>query len=79
MSPKKLIELSYETIDDIVITELQEAYIMNAKPDKVDCSDDVIEPDLELLQAFDKVLDYFMDKEQRDNWADEKVRQNYVR
>ena len=52
---------------------------MNAKPNKVDCSDDVIEPDLELLQAFDKVLDYFMNKEQRDNWADEKVRQNYVR
>lgn len=50
-----------ETLEDeVVIESLKNAYDLNRKPDKVDNSDDVLEPERELLDAILKVLGYYM-------------------
>ena len=67
----KTVRLLDEQIDFIVIEELQEAYRMNMQPNKIDCSDDILEPDENLLMALRTVLNYFMDGEQRKEWERE--------
>ena len=54
-------------IDCIIINELKDAYQRNNRFDKVDCSDDVLEPDYELLKAIQTVLEYYMP---RDIWSE---------
>ena len=63
----KTITLQVEDCDNIVIDELKDAYQMNNKFDKVDCSDDVLEPDYELLKAIQTILEYYMP---RDIWSE---------
>ena len=63
----KTITLQVEDCDNIVIDELKDAYRMNNRFDKVDCSDDVLEPDHELLKAIQTVLEYYMP---RDIWSE---------
>ena len=61
-------ELTDEQVDAIVLEELKLAWELNAKPDKIDCSDDYIDPDYALLGAIEKVLEYFMTKGEFDQW-----------
>ena len=61
-----------EDVDKIVIFALKEAYYLNAKPTKIDCSEDEIEPDVEFLKAVDLVLEYFMNHTQLKEWTKEK-------
>jgi hypothetical protein len=56
----KTITLNVEDCDEVVVDELKDAYRMNNRFDKVDCSDDVIEPDFDLLKAIQTVLEYYM-------------------
>ena len=56
----KTITLRVEDCDEVVIDELKDTYRMNNRFDKVDCSDDVLEPDYELLKAIQIVLAYYM-------------------
>lgn len=62
------IELTSDQVDDIVVNELLIAYDLNNKPDRVDCSDDMIEPDYELLKSIRVLLQYFMTYDQYKEW-----------
>jgi hypothetical protein len=68
----KTITLQVEDVDQIIINELKDAYLSNDRFDKVDCSDTVLDPDYELLQAIQTVLEYYMTGEEIKLW-NEKV------
>jgi hypothetical protein len=57
--------------DNLVVKSLKKYYDICSKPDKVDCSDDIIEPDQELLQAIDRVLADYMPQDDYDRWKNE--------
>jgi len=63
----KTITLKVEDCDQIIIDGLKDSYHMNNRFDKVDCSDDVIEPDYGLLKAIQTVLEYYMP---HDDWLE---------
>lgn len=65
----KYITIKVDDVDDIVIEDLKEAYDLAAKPDRVDCSDDELEPDFNLLRAIDTVLDYYMSYGEYNEWV----------
>lgn len=65
----KEITLRVEDCDTIVIDELKDAYHMNNGFDKVDCSDDIHEPDYELLNAIKTVLGYYMPPSEYRKWV----------
>ena len=73
----KTITLRVEDCDQIVIDELKDAYHRNNKFDKVDCSNDVLEPDFELLKAIQAVLEYYMTAEELELWNDYKKDRDY--
>ena len=56
----KTITPQVEDVDQIIVNELKDAYLRNNKFDRVDCSDDVLEPDYKLLKAIQTVLEYYM-------------------
>jgi len=47
-------------VDKIVIEELKIAFKLNSTPDKIDCSDDILPPDEDLLKSIETVLKYYM-------------------
>lgn len=57
-----------ENTDDIVINDLKRSHKRSSKFDKVDCSDTVLEPDYELLQAIETVLRYYMTDDEWVEW-----------
>lgn len=61
-----------EMLDRIIINELKDVYSSNQVPEKIDCSDDYIEPDTQLLYGIDKVLKYFMSPNEYDQWVIER-------
>jgi hypothetical protein len=61
----KTITLQVEHVDQIIIDDLKDVYLMNNRYDKVDCSD------YELLKAIQTVLGYYMTAEEYDLWNDE--------
>ena len=66
----KTITLQVEDYDHIVIDELKDSYHLNNRFDKIDCSNDVLEPDYELLQAIQTVLAYYMTHEDYEEWVE---------
>ena len=66
----KTITLQVEDYDHIVIDELKDSYHLNNRFDKIDCSNDVLEPDYELLQAIQTVLAYYMTHEDYKEWVE---------
>jgi len=66
----KTITLKVEDCDDIVIDELKDAYHSINQFDKIDCSDDVLEPDYKLLKAIQTVLSYYMLHEDYEEWVE---------
>jgi hypothetical protein len=65
---KKSIELDVDVIEDIVVEELKDYYNLCNVPNKIDCSDDVIDPDQDLLQALDRVLQEYMTAHEYEQW-----------
>ena len=65
----KTITLNVEDCDEVVVDELKDSYRINNRFDKVDCSDDVLEPDYELLKAILTVLEYYMPHEDYEEWV----------
>jgi len=57
-------------VDEVIVDELKDAYRVNNQFDKVDCSDDVLEPDYELLKAIQIVLEYYMIYEDYQEWIE---------
>ena len=66
----KTVTLRVEDCDNIVIAGLKDSYHLNNQFDKVDCSDDVLEPDYELLKAIQTVLAYYMVYEDWSEWME---------
>ena len=64
----KTITLQVEDVDQVIVDELKDAYQRNNKFDRVDCSDDVLEPDYKLLKAIQTVLEYYMTAEELELW-----------
>ena len=65
---KKSIELDVDVIENIVVEELKDYYNLCNVPNKIDCSDDVIDPDQDLLQALDRVLQEYMTAHEYEQW-----------
>jgi hypothetical protein len=66
----KTITLRVEDCDQVVIDDLMDSYHRNNRFDKVDCSNDVLEPDYELLKAIQTVLAYYMLREDYEEWVE---------
>ena len=66
----KTITLKVEDCDQVIIDELKDSYHMNNRFDKVDCSDDVIEPDYGLLKAIQTVLEYYLTHDDWSEWME---------
>jgi len=70
MKRMKTITLRVEDCDQVVIDDLMDSYHRNNRFDKVDCSDDLIDPDYELLKAIQTVLAYYMVHEDYQEWIE---------
>lgn len=55
-------------VDQIVIDALKDYYDLVNQFDKIDCSDDVIDPDAKVLRAIEVVLRDYLTKEEYDAW-----------
>ena len=66
----KTITFRVEDSDQVVIDDLKDSYHMNNQFDNVDCSDDVLEPDYELLKAIQTVLAYYMVRDDYEKWVE---------
>lgn len=62
------IDTGYSTLECLIIEDLKESYRLNRDPERMDCSEDIIEPDTELLAALDKVLEYYMNLTEYTLW-----------
>lgn len=58
--------------DNIVIKSLKDYYESCAKPNRIDNSDDIIEPDETILNAIDRVLQDYMPPDDYSEWKNEK-------
>lgn len=63
--------LNYDV--DIVAWSLMQYYEMVSKPDKVDNSSDVLEPDYELMAAIDRVLKDYLPSKEYDKWRNSRA------
>jgi hypothetical protein len=64
-------DILMEQSDELVVKSLQNYYDICSKPDKIDCSDDIIEPDEDLLWAIRRVLEEYMGRDEYDRWKNE--------
>ena len=59
--------------DELVVKSLKNYYDICSVPDKIDLSDDIIEPDEELLRAIDRVLADYMTQDEYDRWKNDRI------
>jgi hypothetical protein len=57
------IKLVDRQIESIVVNELKLAYELNSEPNRIDCSDMVIDPDQKLLDSIKHLLYYYMTRD----------------
>lgn len=69
---KRSIYVDDEMLDRIIVNELKDAYMLNKDPDKIDCSDDYLDVDTQLLYSLDKVLQYYMAPDEYVRWVHER-------
>lgn len=67
----KTITLKVDDCDDIVVADLMETYHLHNRFDKIDCSNDTLEPDYTFLKAIQTVLEYYMVHEEWVEWVKE--------
>ena len=65
------IDIPDETVNEIVLRELKLDYKLCSQPDYIDCSNDLIEPDQELLDALKVVIEYHSSERQYKEWIKE--------
>jgi hypothetical protein len=63
--------------DTIVISELKRVYESNRMPDKIDNSDDYIDPDWDFLACVETVLKYYMTDNEYKEWVKEHESKNW--
>lgn len=61
----------YDFVDAIMIQELKQVYRDHAVPDKIDNSNDILEPDQDFLDAVNKLLEYYLTPADIIAWAKE--------
>lgn len=66
----KTITLRVEECDQVIVDELKNTYHSNNQFDRVGCSNDVLEPDYELLKAIQTVLAYYMIHKDYEEWVE---------
>lgn len=69
------IKLVDQQIESIVIDDLKLAYELNVEPNRIDCSDMVIDPDQNLLDSIKRVLCYYMTRDDYEQWEAGSVEQ----
>ena len=62
------IALVDQQIEKIVIDDLKFAYKLNSRLDRIDCSDDVLDPDQDLLDSIKHLLRYYMTSAEYEQW-----------
>ena len=62
------ITLVDQQIEKIVIDDLKFAYKLNSKPNRIDCSDDILDPDQDLLDSIKHLLRYYMTSAEYEQW-----------
>lgn len=62
------VDIDLDDLDAVVRESLREAYFYNLAPNKIDNSDEVIEPDYEFLKAVDLVLRYYQNAAEQAEW-----------
>jgi hypothetical protein len=68
MKIKHSVELDFDSVSELIRKSLMYDYEINSKPDKFDCSDDVIEPDHEFLRCLEVVIQYYCSCSQFEEW-----------
>ena len=64
-------DINPDEADIFVVQMLKDAYRMNSKPDKIDCSDSELDPDWLLLESLDAVISYYSTPEEYVAWRRE--------
>lgn len=62
------ITLVDQQIEKIVIDDLKFACELNSKPNRIDCSDDILDPDQDLLDSIKHLLRYYMTSAEYEQW-----------
>ena len=62
------ITLVDQQIEKIIIDDLKFAYKLNSRLDRIDCSDDVLDPDQDLLDSIKHLLRYYMTSAEYEQW-----------
>ena len=64
----RTIELDYDTVDRIVLSELKDTYLMHLKDKSKTHIDDITDTH-RLLSAIQTILEYYMSAEEREEWS----------
>lgn len=67
---KHTVELDFESVNELIRKSLMYDYEINRHPEKIDCSDEVLDPDEELLKALETVIQYYSSRKQFEEWKD---------
>lgn len=65
---KHTVELDFDSVSQLIRKSLIYDYEINNRPDKFDCSDDVIEPDYDFLKCLEVVIQYYSSPSQFEEW-----------
>ncbi len=63
--------MAVDWIDTIVISDLKRVFADNKLPNKIDNSNDYIDPDWYFLAAVETVLKYYMTEDEYLRWTEE--------
>ena len=63
--------MATDWFDTIVISELKHVYKTNRMPNKIDNSNDYIDPDWDFLASVETVLKYYMTDDEYNEWVKE--------
>jgi len=69
--------MAVDWIDTIVISDLKRVFADHKFPNKIDNSDDYIDPDWDFLAAVETVLKYYMTDNEYNEWIKEHESKNW--
>ena len=69
--------MAVDWIDTIVISDLKRVFADHKFPNKIDNSDDYIDPDWDFLASVETVLKYYMTDNEYNEWIKEHESKNW--